>query len=167
MDACPVYSLRSRNGDCLMADIVSPDQRSRNMSAIHSKNTAPERYLRRLLYVEGCRYRIADKSQPGHPDIFLQKYDTAIFVHGCFWHRHKGCKYAYIPKSHIEFWERKFAQNVERDALVRRELERKGIKCLIVWECTIRRMQKDATIERAFLKKILGFLCESKLYMEL
>ena len=117
--------------------------------------------------MEGCRYRIADKSQLGHPDIFLQKYDTAIFVHGCFWHRHKGCKYAYIPKSHIEFWERKFAQNVERDALVRRELERKGIKCLIVWECTIRRMQKDATIERAFLKKILGFLCESKLYMEL
>ena len=78
-----------------MADIVSPEKRSQNMSAIRSKNTKPEVYLRKLLFAQGYRYRIADKSVPGHPDIFLRKYNTAIFVNGCFWHRHSGCKYAY------------------------------------------------------------------------
>ena len=78
-----------------MADIVSPEKRSQNMSAIRSKNTKPEVYLRKLLFAQGYRYRIADKSVPGHPDIFLRKYNTAIFVNGCFWHRHPDCKYAY------------------------------------------------------------------------
>ena len=79
-----------------MADIVSPEKRSQNMSAIRSKNTKPEVYLRKLLFAQGYRYRIADKSVPGHPDIFLRKYNTAIFVNGCFWHRHLGCKYARV-----------------------------------------------------------------------
>lgn len=74
-----------------MADIVSPEKRSQNMSAIRSKNTKPEVYLRKLLFAQGYRYRIADKSVPGHPDIFLRKYNTAIFVNGCFWHRHPAC----------------------------------------------------------------------------
>ena len=91
-----------------MADIVSPEKRSQNMSAIRSKNTKPEVYLRKLLFAQGYRYRIADKSVPGHPDIFLRKYNTAIFVNGCFWHRHPGCKYAYTPKSRVEFWQKKF-----------------------------------------------------------
>ncbi len=90
-----------------MADIVSPEKRSQNMSAIRSKNTKPEVYLRKLLFAQGYRYRIADKSVPGHPDIFLRKYNTAIFVNGCFWHRHPGCKYAYTPKSRVEFWQKK------------------------------------------------------------
>lgn len=85
-----------------MADIVSPEKRSQNMSAIRSKNTKPEVYLRKLLFAQGYRYRIADKSVPGHPDIFLRKYNTAIFVNGCFWHRHPGCKYAYTPKRMVK-----------------------------------------------------------------
>ena len=129
-----------------MADIVSPEKRSQNMSAIRSKNTKPEVYLRKLLFAQGYRYRIAGKSVPGHPDIFLRKYNTAIFVNGCFWHRHPGCKYAYTPKSRVEFWQKKFDDNVRRDSAVKAELLEHGIKCLIVWECTIKRMQKDTII---------------------
>lgn len=126
-----------------MADIVSAEQRSRNMAAIRSRDTKPEVYLRKLLFSKGYRYRIADKSVPGHPDIFLRKYNTAIFVHGCFWHRHPDCKYAYTPKSRVEFWQKKFDDNVRRDRIVQDELQERNIKCLIVWECTIKRMQKD------------------------
>ena len=131
-----------------MADIVSPEKRSQNMSAIRSKNTKPEVYLRKLLFAQGYRYRIADKSVPGHPDIFLRKYNTAIFVNGCFWHRHPDCKYAYTPKSRVEFWQKKFDDNVQRDAVVKAELLERGIKRLIVWECTIKRMMKSSDIER-------------------
>ena len=115
-----------------MADIVSPEQRSKNMSAIRSKDTRPEVYLRKLLFAQGVRYRIASKNIPGHPDIFLRKYNTAIFVHGCFWHRHQGCKYAYTPKSRVEFWQKKFNNNTQRDTVVQYELQSKGIKCLII-----------------------------------
>ena len=116
-----------------MADTLTPEERSRNMAAIRSRDTKPEVYLRKLLFAKGYRYRIADKNIPGHPDIFLRKYNTAIFVHGCFWHRHPGCKYAYTPKSHVEFWQNKFDDNVRRDAVVKDELQEQRIKCLIVW----------------------------------
>lgn len=102
------------------------------MAAIRSKNTKPEVYLRKLLFAKGYRYRVADKNILGHPDIFLRKYNTAIFIHGCFWHRHQGCKYAYAPKSRVEFWQKKFDDNVRRDAVVRAELQERGVKCLIV-----------------------------------
>lgn len=82
-----------------MTDIKSPEERSRNMAAIRSKDTKPEVYLRKLLFAQGYRYRKNYKKIPGHPDIYLPKYRTAIFVHGCFWHRHQGCKYAYMPKA--------------------------------------------------------------------
>ena len=141
-----------------MSDIVSLERRSRNMSAIHSKDTKPEIYLRKLLFKEGYRYRIAEKSVPGHPDIFFRKYNTAIFVHGCFWHRHQDCKYAYTPKSRIEFWQKKFDDNVRRDSVVQNELRERRIKCLIVWECTIRQMMKDSAIERAVLSQIKLFI---------
>ena len=114
-----------------MADIVSPEKRSQNMSAIRSKNTKPEVYLRKLLFSQGYRYRIADKSVPVHPDIFLRKYNTAIFVNGCFWHRHPGCKYAYTPKSRVEFRHKKIDENVRRDSEVKAELMEHGIKCFI------------------------------------
>lgn len=135
-----------------MADIVSPEKRSQNMSAIRSKNTKPEVYLRKLLFAQGYRYRIADKSVPGHPDIFLRKYNTAIFVNGCFWHRHPGCKYAYTPKSRVEFWQKKFDDNVRRDSAVKAELLEHGIKCLIVWECTIKRMQTAFSPNKPLLR---------------
>ena len=141
-----------------MADIVSPEKRSQNMSAIRSKNTKPEVYLRKLLFAQGYRYRIADKSVPGHPDIFLRKYNTAIFVNGCFWHRHPGCKYAYTPKSRVEFWQKKFDDNVRRDSAVKAELLEHGIKLLTVWECAIRRMQRDKIEEERALAKIIFFI---------
>ena len=141
-----------------MVDIVSPEKRSQNMSAIRSKNTKPEVYLRKLLFAQGYRYRIADKSVPGHPDIFLRKYNTAIFVNGCFWHRHPGCKYAYTPKSRVEFWQKKFDDNVRRDSAVKAELLEHGIKLLTVWECAIRRMQRDKIEEERALAKIIFFI---------
>ena len=141
-----------------MADIVSPEKRSQNMSAIRSKNTKPEVYLRKLLFAQGYRYRIADKSVPGHPDIFLRKYNTAIFVNGCFWHRHPGCKFAYTPKSRVEFWQKKFDDNVRRDSAVKAELLEHGIKLLTVWECAIRRMQRDKIEEERALAKIIFFI---------
>ena len=141
-----------------MADIVSAEKRSQNMSAIRSKNTKPEVYLRKLLFAQGYRYRIADKSVPGHPDIFLRKYNTAIFVNGCFWHRHPGCKYAYTPKSRVEFWQKKFDDNVRRDSAVKAELLEHGIKLLTVWECAIRRMQRDKIEEERALAKIILFI---------
>lgn len=145
-----------------MADIVSPDQRSKNMAAIRSKDTKPEIYLRKLLFAEGYRYRIAEKSVPGHPDIFLRKYNTAIFVHGCFWHRHQGCKFAYTPKSRVEFWQKKFDDNVRRDSVVEKELHERNIKCLIVWECTIKQMMKKQEFEQQIIEKCISFFISNE-----
>ena len=150
-----------------MADIVSPERRSRNMSAIHSKDTKPEIYLRKLLFSEGYRYRIAEKSIPGHPDIFFRKYNTAVFVHGCFWHRHQGCKYAYTPKSRIEFWQKKFDDNVRRDTVVRNELQANRIKSLVVWECTIKQMMKRVDTERQVIQRCIKFLHSEDTFIEL
>ena len=152
-----------------MADILSKTQRSKNMSAIHSKNTKPEVYFRKQLFARGYRYRIADNKVFGHPDIFCRKYNTAIFIHGCFWHRHKGCKYAYTPKSHVEFWQKKFNNNVRRDAVVKEELQKCGVKCVIVWECTIKQMLKDTLVKEHVLEVITDFLsisCEQN-YLEI
>ncbi len=139
-------------------DIKSKEARSLNMSKIRNKDTKPEVYLRKLLFSKGYRYRIAEKSVPGHPDIFLRKYNTAIFVHGCFWHRHEGCKYAYVPKSRVEFWQKKFDDNIRRDAVVRQELEKRGIKCLIIWECTLKQMTKDNEYTKTIVRQIEEFL---------
>ena len=149
-----------------MADIVLKEQRSKNMSAIRSRDTKPEVYLRKLLFAEGYRYRIAEKSIPGHPDLFLRKCNTAIFVHGCFWHRHQGCKYAYTPKTHVDFWQKKFSDNVRRDVEVKNELTDRNIKCLIVWECTIKQIQKDDNMKSGIMASIRGFLSSDDLFLE-
>ena len=148
-------------------DIKSPEERSKNMAAIHSKNTKPEIYLRKLLFARGYRYGVNSKSVPGHPDIYMKKYNTAVFVHGCFWHRHEGCKYAYMPKSRVEFWLKKFEANVKRDELVRKELASKKIKVLIVWECTIKRMEKDKKTEEEVISLIEKFLLSSEFELEI
>lgn len=148
-------------------DIKSPEERSKNMAAIHSKNTKPEIYLRKLLFARGYRYGVNSKSVPGHPDIYMKKYNTAVFVHGCFWHRHEGCKYAYMPKSRVEFWLKKFKANVKRDELVRKELASKKIKVLIVWECTIKRMKKDKKTEEEVISLIEKFLLSSEFELEI
>lgn len=141
-----------------MADIKSPEERSRNMAAIRSKDTKPEIYLRKLLFSYGYRYRKNASYIPGHPDIYLAKYNTALFVHGCFWHRHEGCKYAYMPKSRTDFWNKKFDSNIRRDEVVRKALEERHIKCLIVWECTIKKMVRSEEREQEVVEVIREFL---------
>ena len=148
-------------------DIKNPEERSKNMAAIHSKNTKPEIYFRKLLFARGYRYSLNSKNIPGHPDVYLRKYNTAIFVHGCFWHRHNGCKYAYMPKSRENFWAEKFETNKKRDSVVQKELQKKGIKCLVVWECTIKQMKKDEYICEGYLRKIENFLRIETIYMEI
>ena len=148
-------------------DIKSPSERSKNMAAIHSRNTKPEVYLRKLLFARGYRYGLNSKTVPGHPDIYLKKYNTAIFVNGCFWHRHEGCKYAYMPKSRVEFWQKKFESNIKRDLKVKQELADKKVKQLVVWECTIKETKKDGEFQKKFLEQIICFLNSEKLYKEI
>lgn len=118
-------------------DRVSPEIRSRNMRAIKGKNTSVEVAVRRLLHAGGYRYRLHCDNLPGKPDIVFASRRKVIFVHGCFWHRHVGCRYAYTPKSRIEFWQTKFDRNVARDRWVEHELLASGWKSLVIWECEI------------------------------
>lgn len=150
-----------------MADIKSPEERSRNMSKIRSKDTKPEVWLRKRLFNCGYRYRKNVNNVIGHPDIWMPKFNTAVFVNGCFWHRHKGCKFAYTPKSRVEFWDEKFRKNVERDLVVKKELETAEVKLLIVWECTITRMIKDENWSIVVLDEIKHFLQSDEMYKEL
>ncbi len=148
-------------------DIKSPEERSRNMAAIQSKNTKPEIYFRKLLFAKGYRYSLNSKKVPGHPDIYLRKYNTAIFIHGCFWHRHSGCQYAYMPKSRVEFWQKKFETNIRRDYVVKTELQNEGVRCMVVWECTVKQMKKDREACERYLKIAETFLKNTDLYLEL
>lgn len=120
-----------------MVDFLSPAERSVRMSRIKSKDTVPEVALRKALHALGFRFRLNGRKLPGKPDIVLAKYRTAIFVHGCFWHRHSNCKIATTPKSNTAFWLEKFDRNVRRDARVSEELELLGWKVLTVWECEL------------------------------
>ena len=128
------------------------EQRSRNMSAIKSKNTKPEIKVRKVLHSMGYRFRLHRKDLPGSPDIVLPKYKTVIFVHGCFWHRHENCKYASTPKTRQEFWEAKFRENINRDKLNQENLSSKGWKIIIVWECEIK--DKDFDLNKLFKNEI-------------
>ena len=123
-------------------DTLTKEKRSWNMSRIRSKDTKSELIVRSTLHRMGYRFRLHVKKLPGHPDIVLQKRRAVIFVHGCFWHRHPGCKYAYIPKSRQEFWAEKFKENVVRDEKVTEELKGLGWKVLVVWECEISNIHK-------------------------
>ena len=114
------------------------EQRSRNMSAIKSKNTKPEIAVRKLLHSMGYRFRLHRKDLPGSPDIVLPKYKTVIFVHGCFWHRHENCKYASTPKTRKEFWESKFKANVKRDKEIEEKIKNIGWQSSVIWECELK-----------------------------
>lgn len=149
-----------------MADIKSPAERSRNMAAVKSKGTKSEEYIAKLLYARGYRYRKNSNNVVGHPDIWLAKYNTAVFVNGCFWHRH-NCKYAYVPKSNTDFWNRKFVANIYRDKAVKDTLQNENIKCLIIWECTIKSMKREPLIENSTIIRIEEFLKNDDLVLEL
>lgn len=131
-----------------MADVLTPNQRHCNMAAIHSASTKPEIKLRRALWRLGFRYKINDKKLPGKPDIVLPLYRTVIFVHGCFWHGHRGCSASHIPETNSDFWTAKIARNQERDQEVWRQLEAKGWSVIIVWECQLKKAALDETIGR-------------------
>jgi DNA mismatch endonuclease (patch repair protein) len=107
------------------------------MSGIRGSNTKPEKLVRSYLHRAGLRFRLHDPKLPGRPDIVLARFRTVILVHGCFWHRHRGCKYCYTPKSNSAFWKEKFAANVERDVRKIRELRRAGWRVITIWECRI------------------------------
>jgi len=148
-------------------DIKSPEARSLNMSKIRSRNTKPEEFVRKKLFAGGFRYRKNVSHIPGHPDAWLASYNTAVFVHGCFWHRHEGCKYAYIPKSRTDFWMGKFEKNIARDREVRRQLEELGVRILIVWECTVRKMMRSVKEEMEVQSRIERFLNSEERFLEL
>lgn len=138
-----------------MADVHDKMTRSFNMSQIHSKNTKPEEIVRKYLFAQGLRYRKNDKRYPGHPDIVLPKYKTVIFVHGCFWHLHKGCSRAKLPTSNVEFWRKKLNANAERDIKEKNELEAIGWRVLVVWECQLKKAIREQTL-RKLCEQITG-----------
>ncbi len=117
------------------------------MSGIRGRHTMPELAVRKALFAAGFRYRLHSKNLPGRPDIALPKWHCAVFVHGCFWHRHPGCKFAYTPKSNVRFWLKKFNENVQRDKSTGAALRKAGWRVLIIWECQ--------TNDRS-LKKLIG-----------
>ena len=125
-----------------MTDIFSEEQRSYVMSRVSSKDTKPEKIVRSFLHRSGFRFRLHASNLPGKPDLVLAKYKTVIFVHGCFWHRHKDCKKATVPQSRKEFWEEKFKRNVIRDKENCKALNSEGWKILLVWECELTNAQK-------------------------
>lgn len=126
---------------------MTPEQRHRNMAAIHSINTKPEMVVRKYLWSRGFRYRLNSRRLPGHPDLVLRKYRTCIFVNGCFWHGHKGCKFYRIPKSNVEYWTKKITRTKERDREEQQQLAKMGWHCITIWECELKKDKRDKTLE--------------------
>ena len=121
-----------------MTDIVDSRRRSEMMAGIKGRNTRPELVVRRIAHKLGLRFRLHQKDLPGRPDLVFPRYRLAVFVHGCFWHRHEGCRYAYTPKSRVAFWTEKFAENVARDRRNEEALRDLGWRVLVIWECDTR-----------------------------
>ena len=130
-----------------MADVHTKEIRSYNMSRIKGKNTKPEEIVRKNLFSRGFRYRKNDPRLPGKPDIVLPKYKTVIFVNGCFWHHHAGCRYFVWPKSNVAFWKEKINRNVQRDKDKQDQLRELGWHIIVVWECDIKQHKDDALQE--------------------
>lgn len=130
-----------------MVDVVDKATRSRMMSGIQGKNTKPELLVRKYLHSRGLRFRLHAKELPGKPDLVFPKYKAVVFVHGCFWHQHPGCKYAYVPQSNTAFWREKLQYNQERDKLKAAALKKLGWRVLTIWECSL----DDKSLERLAL----------------
>lgn len=134
-----------------MADVMTPEQRSRCMAAVKGKDTKPEMIVRKYLFSQGLRFRVQVRKLPGNPDIVLPKYKTVIFVNGCFWHGHEGCKYFRLPKSNVEFWKEKIERNIERDRESMRALLDLGWKVIRVWECELRnKANREETLNKIY-----------------
>ena len=122
-------------------------QRHLNMAAIHGRDTKPEIVVRKWLWRHGFRYRLNHKRLPGKPDVVMRKYRTCIFVNGCFWHGHEGCKYYTVPKSNTEFWTQKVQRNKRRDVEVQRKLASMGWHSITIWECELRPSVRESTLQ--------------------
>ncbi|MCB0396821.1 MAG: DNA mismatch endonuclease Vsr [Flavobacteriales bacterium] len=137
-----------------MADVHEPGVRSYNMSRIRGKDTKPEMLVRRFLHTNGFRYRLHDKHLPGKPDIILKKYNTVIFIHGCFWHGHEGCRYFVVPKTRTQWWLDKINRNKAKDTESCTQLKRHGWRIITVWECDLKKDKRDATLKRLIQKLV-------------
>lgn len=142
-----------------MTDVFSKETRSRIMSLIKGKNTKPEMIVRKYLFSKGFRYRVNVSSLPGKPDIVLPKYKTVIFINGCFWHGHQGCKYFVLPKTRTDWWKAKIQRNVDRDAAEHDQLHSMGWHTMVVWECQLKPKVREETLneielllQKTFLK---------------
>ena len=122
-----------------MSDRLTPERRSWNMSRIKGKDTKIEVEVRKYLFSKGYRFRKNDRRYPGTPDIVLPKYHVVIFIHGCFWHRHEGCKDATTPKTRTEFWLQKFDKNVKNDQIKQEQLKELGWRVIVIWECELKK----------------------------
>ena len=131
-----------------MTDRIAPEHRSWNMSRIKGKDTKIEVKVRSWLFSKGFRFRKNDRRYPGTPDIVLPKYKTVIFINGCFWHRHEGCRYATTPKTRTEFWQEKFDRNVVNDRKHKEELETMGWRVITLWECELKKNSFEDTMNR-------------------
>ncbi|MGV3613125.1 MAG: very short patch repair endonuclease [Fluviicola sp.] len=140
-----------------MPDVHDKETRSYNMSRIRSKDTKPEMLVRKFLFKAGLRYKLHDKSLPGKPDLVFPKYKTVLFIHGCFWHGHEGCKYFVVPKTRTEWWLEKIWNNVEKDNRNILELHLLGWSVLVVWECELKRDKRERTLTDLYHK----IVCQS------
>ncbi|HWY37054.1 MAG TPA: very short patch repair endonuclease [Bacteroidia bacterium] len=140
-----------------MADVHTNRVRSYNMSMIRSKDTKPELIIRRFLFTNGFRFRLHVRILPGKPDVVLRKLKTAIFVHGCFWHGHEGCKYFVVPKTRTDWWLAKIKGNISNDAKKKEKLKEIGWNVITIWECSLRFDKRDNT-----LNALLNQLCKLK-----
>lgn len=136
-----------------MTDVHNKTTRSFNMSQIRGKDTKPEMVVRRFLHSQGYRYKLHDKNLPGKPDLVLPKYKTVIFVNGCFWHGHEGCKYFKIPKTNTQWWVEKISKTKDKDFEIYDSLKNLGFKIITVWECDLKTLNREKTLFK-ILEKI-------------
>ncbi len=140
----------------MVADTLTPNERSKRMSLIRGKDSSPEMKLRRLVHGMGFRYRLHVKDLPGKPDLVFPSRRAVIFMHGCFWHRHPGCKLARMPKTKLDFWGPKLEGNRERDLRNQEMLKKLGWHVLVVWECEMKNIDKVSNKVRGFLHGLEG-----------
>ncbi len=137
-------------------DVVTPQTRSLMMSNIRGKNTRPEIIVRRLLHAAGLRFRLHRRDLPGMPDVVLPKHRVAIFVHGCYWHVHKGCRLFKMPESNVKFWREKLESNRDRDRRNINHLRERGWRVLVIWECLLRQHKKIEEVGESLVEWIRG-----------
>lgn len=139
-------------------DVLSREKRSQIMASVKSSDTKPEMLVRRYLHAHGFRYGLHNRKLPGSPDIVLRKYKTVIFINGCFWHGHEGCRYYRLPKSNIEFWQTKIKRNRQRDIEAIEALKSKGWRVITIWECELRTVIQRSETLIQLVKDIKGDL---------